>query len=566
MQPVVFSREWFDQHQRALLWLLNAPILGRWFRWVLCIRRHDVGYRRRIARLYPHAYEVTNRDGSRTLDVRTHAKYAKRLYYAFRPFWWTLHAWDALIANPFVPALNAGFDTLTAYPDPDPETTTIDGTIGRVDAVTGESWASLIGGAGNTADNPFASSVSINASSDGADLWKRFGRSVYLFDTSPIAGGTVTAAVLSIYGKGKSDNRGITPDVDIYTASPASNTALATSDYGNVGATSQTGSPITYASWSTSAYNDFTLDATGIGNVATAGISKFSKRNASYDAAGVAPTWAFGDETAVVEGYFADEAGTSTDPKLVVTYTPQGRNRVVLDQNRTSAVANFTNAASTSLAFSSAVSAGQLLTLCFTGGSSGGSSLGFISTVTDTVNAAGKWQRAVRQASTVGGSSLRAEIWYAPNSSAGTPTVTVSLASTFAGRCLFGIQSWSLASTISTAVLGTVTSTAGNSSNLTTPTMSSLSSGSVVISVWKTSAGVTNRTNPSGWSTIAPQNSTRENTFYVLRTDATDISTKWQITAASQYVVAMAEFKGSTFTPSTSGSNQRNYLTLLGVQ
>jgi len=174
-----------------------------------------------------------------------------------------------------------------------------------------------------------------------------------------------------------------------------------------------------------------------------------------------------------------------------------------------------------------------------------------LSTVNDSVNSTGRWRRAVAQRSTVAASSLGAEIWYLAGSSAGTPTVTLTLASTAAGRFLYGIQSWSNASTNATDVLGTTVSTAANSSLCALPTMSSLSSGSVLVTVYKTLAGVTNRTNPSGWSTLAPQNSTRENSFYLAKTDTTASTATWTITAASQYVVVGAEFRGSTFTPST---------------
>lgn len=549
----MFDRAWFAKHQKVLLTLLGLPVVGRLFRWALCIRPHDVGYRGRIVAILPHAYIVANLDGSRTLDCRTHPKYAKRLYYAFWPVWWTLHAWDAAIANPLVPALNAGFDTLTAYPDPDPETASCDGIVGRNDQ--DETWAAIRSGTGTGSDGAGSQNYFMFIKSSATlNQWSNLRRGIFLFDTSVLGtSAAVSAATLSLYGTTKGDNLASAPDLDIYTVAPASNTAIANADFLTFGSTSQTTGPITYASLSTSGYNEWTFNSTGIANVSTSGVSKFGSQNANYDVANVAPSWSsFTDSW--FEGYYADQTGTANDPKLVVTYSLQGRNRVVLDQNRISGVGNFTNSASTSLAFSSAVSAGQLLTLCFTGGSSNGSSGVWISTVTDTVNAAGKWLRAIRQASTVGGSSLRTEIWYACDSSAGTPTVTVTLASTAAGRALFGIQSWSNASTIVADVLGSVASTAGNSSLLASPTLSSLSSGSVVVACWKTSAGVTKRTNPAGWSTIAPQNSTRENTFYQLQTSTTPVSTKWQISAAAQYVVAMAEFKGSTFTPSTSGS------------
>lgn len=318
MHPVVFSREWFDRHQRVLLWLLNAPVLGRWFRWVLCIRPHDVGHRRAISRLYPHAYEVSNDDGTVTADFRTHAKYAKRLYYAFRPVWWALHWWDQFVANPFVPALNAGFDTLTAYPDPDPEVATVDGWLARDGQ--DDPWATIIAGAGvSVLDSVNSQNIVTFRSFSTVNGWNDLVRSIFLFDTRLIGGNVVTAATLSIYGNGSADALGVAPNIDIYTASPASNTSLAASDFSNVGNVSQTGAPIAYASWA-SAYNDFVFNSTGIGNIAGQGISKFSARNANYDVAGVAPTWSSLLRSNLA-GFFSDQTGSSNDPKLVVTFT-----------------------------------------------------------------------------------------------------------------------------------------------------------------------------------------------------------------------------------------------------
>jgi hypothetical protein len=219
----VFSAAWFDRHQRVLLWLLRAPLLGRWFRWVLCIRRHDVGYHGRIVQILPHAYIVANPDGSRTLDARTHAKYAKRLYHALRPLWWALHAWDMLVANPLVPALNVGFDTLTAYPDPgDPGTTTCDGNLHV--SIFGDTWANVI--AGNANDVNVTGTQLLSAAgfvgSPNANLWAELWRSMCLFDTSAVAGATVTAATLSLYGSAKQDNLSASPTFNIYTATPAS--------------------------------------------------------------------------------------------------------------------------------------------------------------------------------------------------------------------------------------------------------------------------------------------------------------------------------------------------------
>lgn len=323
----MFSAPWFVAHQRTLLTLLRLPLVGRWFRWVLCIRPHDVGYRQVIVALYPHAYTVANADGTLTTDFRTHAKYAKRLYYAFRPLWWALHAWDACIANLFVPALNAGFDTLTVYPDPDPETSTVDG---GVEFKGFDTFTNMRNSAGSGA----WPSRAVSTAGDSGAIWlgattsptfRGIGRGIYLFDTSVIsAGATISAASLSLYGHGKADDLAITPDIDVYSANPASNTNLVASDYATLGTTSYTGSPISYASWNTAAYNVFTLNATGRAAITKAGITKLGTRNANYDVANSAPTWSASTDTfSYLWSYWADQTGSSNDPTLDVTYTIQ---------------------------------------------------------------------------------------------------------------------------------------------------------------------------------------------------------------------------------------------------
>lgn len=542
-----FDRAWFARHQQTLLWLLAAPVLGRIMRWALCIRPHDVGYRRRIVQILPHAYIVANGNGTQTLDCRTHAKYGKRIYYAGWPVWWAMHAFDWAIADRWVPALSCGFATLTAYPDAgDPGAASVDGTAYRV--VASETFAALRNGAGTGAYSLAATDTAPFLGASGT--LNEFGtmqRGFFGFNTSalgPLA--VVSAATMSQWFTTTTTGLGDTT-VQITAGPTASNTTLASGDYATIGRTAYA-TGLTISAITTGAYTDAVLNGSGIAAVNIGGVTKIATQLGWDLASSFTGTWASSAQTSA-SVTFADQTGSANDPKLEVTYSLQGRNRVTRDQNRISAVGNFTNSASTSLAFLSAVSAGQLLTCCITGGSSAVN----VSTIVDTVNSSGKWKLAIRQRSTVVNSSLFSEIWYAVNSSAGTPTVTVTLASTAAGRFLFGIQSWSNADT-SANVLGTVGATAGNSSNAATPTLSSISSGSVVVACWKTSAGVTNVANPTGWSTIAPQNSTRENTFYQLQTSTTAISTKWQYGAAAQYVVALAEFRGSTFTPSTAAN------------
>jgi hypothetical protein len=146
-------------------------------------------------------------------------------------------------------------------------------------------------------------------------------RYIALFDTSALtAAAAISAAVLSLYGDDKGNALGCSPNIDIYTSAPASNTALVAGDFDCLGTVSQTGSPITYAAWSITGYNAFTFDATGRGNISKTGISKFGARNANYDVANTAPSWVTNVDS-YVTALNADSAGTANDPKLVVTYT-----------------------------------------------------------------------------------------------------------------------------------------------------------------------------------------------------------------------------------------------------
>ena len=294
-------------------------------RGLLRIRMADVWMPRntRIVEIAPNHYTVRLPDGQFRSDFRTHWKYSKRVYFACRELWWLMHAWDSAFADRWAPAYSWGLSTLTAYPDPDPETTTVDGRV-IVSGVT-DLWATLIAEAGSGATDTAAAQnvVAFNADSTPA-LWTFLARGIFLFDTGAIPDtDTISAAVLSLYGSSKSDSGGYAPTIDIYTSAPASNTALEAGDFDSLGSTSQTGSPIAYADVSTTAYNDFTFNATGIGNISKTGVSKFGIRNANYDVAASSPTWADSLTTAIAV-ILSETAGTTTDPKLVVTHAGAG--------------------------------------------------------------------------------------------------------------------------------------------------------------------------------------------------------------------------------------------------
>jgi hypothetical protein len=318
-----FDASWFAQHQRTLIWLLALPVVGRLMRLALCIRREDCGYRGDIVEIGPHYYAIDNHDGTHTADVRTHPKYAKRVYRAAWPVWWMCHAWDWAVADRFVPRLSFGFATLTAYPDADPETTTVDGYVER--STVDETWGTIRSGAGNVAGDiyPTVGEGPLARTSLTTNQWKILNRVITLFDTSALSSGMIVSGTLSCYGFFQV-NGSFDPDAGVYSCAPASNTSIVASDYGTFGSTLLS-DVLTYAAFTTSGYNVFTLNSDGLAAVSRTGITKVGLR-LTHDATNTAPAW-LSDARSGFGFYLADETGSTKDPKLEVTYDPSSRIR-----------------------------------------------------------------------------------------------------------------------------------------------------------------------------------------------------------------------------------------------
>ena len=311
MHYLAFNKEWFEKHQNKLLWLLKF----RLFRKILRIECND-----RIVEITPNSYTTHVSGVTFKTDFRTHDKYSKRLYYAFKPIWWAMHIWD-LFADVYTPKLSFGFSTLTAYPDAgDPGTTTIDGVVQR--SGVNETFGTIRGGAGTLATNAtdFLFTAQLDATGT-TNQYSRLRRSIALFDTSSLTtSASISSATIGAYGWGKTNALG-SADWHVGSATPASNTTLAASDYGNCGTTSF--GSIAYASFSTSGYNDITLDSNGLGNISKTGVSKFSFQLSWDINNSFTGSWA-NSAISNFDNYSADQAGTTNDPKLVVTYTLGG--------------------------------------------------------------------------------------------------------------------------------------------------------------------------------------------------------------------------------------------------
>lgn len=195
----------------------------------------------------------------------------------------------------------------TFYPDPNPETNTFDGYVQN----TGSSYSTVrgasAGGGASDTDNGGGNAFPQHSLFAGTYYIMR---GFFLFDTSSIADGdTVDTATFSLYydgGSSDADNE----DVHLVSSTPASNTSVSTDDYDQTGGTSFGSMDL---AGTANAYNDISVNSTGIATISKTGITKFGIKN-SGDLNNTAPT---GLNQRQIR--FADYTGTTYDPKLVVT-------------------------------------------------------------------------------------------------------------------------------------------------------------------------------------------------------------------------------------------------------
>lgn len=213
-----------------------------------------------------------------------------------------------------------GATVTTFYPDPNVESTSVDGQVGKSGGAN-QSWGNIRSSVVNrfASDSNAQDFVAYVAATVAEDAWDEFYRGVYLFDTSAIDDGdTVSAGTFSLYIVSKADV--FSQSIGLVPSTPAANTSLTAADYNQTGGDTPTrqATDLTIASLTTSAYNDWTLNAAGIASVAITGITKFATRF-SGDIDNSAPTWSSG-AIANAKSVMADTAGQTSDPKLVITH------------------------------------------------------------------------------------------------------------------------------------------------------------------------------------------------------------------------------------------------------
>lgn len=212
--------------------------------------------------------------------------------------------------------------TLTVYPDAGTGGTTVDASL--EENAANATWATIRDGAGDFVANSDAKDHFYDIVAGATSGWGGMARSIFTLDTAALGtGATISATVFSVYGDVKLNDNTISPapDMNVYGSTPASNNVCVSGDFAQIQTTAYA-TALAYADQVTAAYNDLTFNATGRDNISLTGITKLGIRNANYDVINTEPGQRVNSAESTLYGMMADTAGTTTDPKLVVTYTP----------------------------------------------------------------------------------------------------------------------------------------------------------------------------------------------------------------------------------------------------
>lgn len=193
---------------------------------------------------------------------------------------------------------------------------TCDGYVRRVSV--DEPFSTIRAGAGSNHSDTSPNNFAKISASTTSNQFSQIARIIFSFDTSSLSPDVVSAADFSVYGVTKSDTftTPANPDLVITSSTPADPADLENADYSNTGSTNY--GSIGYSSYSTSAYNDIALNASGLSNINTSGVSSFAAV-LSNDINNSAPTWN-SSATTDMWSQSADQTGTTNDPKLTVTH------------------------------------------------------------------------------------------------------------------------------------------------------------------------------------------------------------------------------------------------------
>ena len=207
---------------------------------------------------------------------------------------------------------------VTFYPDANPETSSVDGTVL---CSTSGSWATVIAGPGVYKEDAAATGQLWTSALTVSNTYHYHRQMFFGFDTSSIgAGQAVDSAVLNLRIFNTSASGGLGLSSQIYATTPASNTALADSDYMAFGSTplTDTARDVFSESFPVS-WVARTLNLDGRNAVDMEGVTNLGM-DFTVAHEGGSPTWA-SSHNPQLSVHMAESSGTAEDPYLTVTHS-----------------------------------------------------------------------------------------------------------------------------------------------------------------------------------------------------------------------------------------------------
>ena len=226
-----------------------------------------------------------------------------------------------------------GNTTYTINTDAGTGSTTVDGTVADATG-NNATWTDIRALPGDYAAPTSAAEDAWRfIASATTDQWAQLYRAIQVFPTAIITDDdTIDSATFSLNGNSKGDPAAQTPTMSLVLATPAATNTLANGDFAQLKTVKQA-TDLTYAAMKAdNTYSDMTLNATGISNIQKATSTIFGTRATLDLSDATPPVWGSGQSTNW-DVDWADTAGTSVDPKLVVETSAAGagaaRKRVI---------------------------------------------------------------------------------------------------------------------------------------------------------------------------------------------------------------------------------------------